>query len=427
MTAAAKPPVYFLLHIPKTAGQTIQQHLAANCAPGVFWQSQRRLRPSRVGLGDLPDPGRARIVAGHQLGKSLEALFPGREIRRALLLRDPIGLLVSLYNWQMMDHLFKGWGTYGFNLHLGTQPRDFVAHFLLTRWLELPRRQLLAMRDEEKYEILNRALAGFWFVGAHTDCNRLIAAIGPEFGVPPVAPQRNVSLQMRQEIGWPPLDPDALPAATRDRILTENCIDLALWRSWRRAGFDVGSVLPRPLAPGRKSGYFRHELVRPWFKFRRLIHRRWVPLLRLDGGTGAHVSHANLARDRCDWDRARRHYRRALKGMPNAAAMWVQYGHALKEFGHLREAEAAYRRSLALSPHLADTHLQLGHALKLQGRIEEAKAAYLRSITLDPERPHPRDELVGFGWTSEDIERTLTGVGPEAFNGNYGSKGDTGR
>jgi hypothetical protein len=35
-------PVYFLLHIPKTAGQTIQVHLAAHCAPGVFWQSQRR-------------------------------------------------------------------------------------------------------------------------------------------------------------------------------------------------------------------------------------------------------------------------------------------------------------------------------------------------------------------------------------------------
>ncbi|HEV2099302.1 MAG TPA: hypothetical protein VGR45_10295, partial [Stellaceae bacterium] len=350
MTAAAKPPVYFLLHIPKTAGQTIQQHFAANCAPGVFWQSRPGLRRSHASPGDLPDPRRARIVAGHQLGKSLEALFPGREIRRVLLLRDPIDLLVSLYNWQMMDHLFKGWGTYGFDLHLAAQPRNFVGHFLLTRWLELPQRRLLAIGDEEKYEILNRALAGFWFVGAHTDCDRLIAAIGPEFGVPPVAPQRNASLQMSQEIGWPLLEPDGLPTATRDRILAENRMDLALWQSWRSAGFDPGSVLSRPLAPGRRSGYFRHELVRPWFKLRRLFHRRWIPLLRLDGGTGAHVSHANLARDRRDWDRARRHYRRALKGMANAAAIWVQYGHALKESGHLREAEAAYRRSLALRP-----------------------------------------------------------------------------
>ena len=27
-------PVYFLLHVPKTAGQTIQGHLAEHCAPG---------------------------------------------------------------------------------------------------------------------------------------------------------------------------------------------------------------------------------------------------------------------------------------------------------------------------------------------------------------------------------------------------------
>ena len=36
-------PVYFLLHIPKTAGQTIQVHLAEHCAPGVFWRSRGRL------------------------------------------------------------------------------------------------------------------------------------------------------------------------------------------------------------------------------------------------------------------------------------------------------------------------------------------------------------------------------------------------
>ena len=58
-------PVYFLLHIPKTAGQTIQQHFARHCAPGVFWQSSRKLRHSlREPPEALPDRNRARVVAG---------------------------------------------------------------------------------------------------------------------------------------------------------------------------------------------------------------------------------------------------------------------------------------------------------------------------------------------------------------------------
>ena len=57
---------------------------------------------------------------------------------------------------------------------------------------------------------------------------------------------------------------------------------------------------------------------------------------------------------------------------------------------------------------MADTHLQLGHALKLQGRIDEAAAAYLRAAALDPVLHHPRDELIGLGWTPQQIERVLT-------------------
>jgi hypothetical protein len=58
-------PVYFLLHVPKTAGQTIQGHLAEHCAPGVFWQSRRKLRPGHdAAPGDLPDFARTRVISG---------------------------------------------------------------------------------------------------------------------------------------------------------------------------------------------------------------------------------------------------------------------------------------------------------------------------------------------------------------------------
>jgi Tfp pilus assembly protein PilF len=79
----------------------------------------------------------------------------------------------------------------------------------------------------------------------------------------------------------------------------------------------------------------------------------------------------------------------------------------LKESGHVGAAEMAYRRSLSLSPDTADTHLHLGHVLKLQGRMDEAATAYLRSAVLDPALCHPRDELIGLGWTRERIERAV--------------------
>src|SRR5579871_5629117 len=194
--------VYFLLHIPKTAGQTLQQHFARHCAPGAFWQTTCRVKltPGRRAAA-LPDPGRARVIAGHQLTRAFAGLFFGREIRPIVLLRDPLELQISLYNWQMMNNIAIGLGTYSFALHLRAQPVNFIAHFLLTRWLEVPRRTLWLMSDEAKYEAINRAFAGFWFVGAHRDCDRLIATLAPALGVPPTAPRRNTSAELQAQTG----------------------------------------------------------------------------------------------------------------------------------------------------------------------------------------------------------------------------------
>jgi glycosyltransferase involved in cell wall biosynthesis/Tfp pilus assembly protein PilF len=90
------------------------------------------------------------------------------------------------------------------------------------------------------------------------------------------------------------------------------------------------------------------------------------------------------ARDRCLWQEAAGHYEKALAIQPERAALWVQYGHALKETGDLAAGEHAYRKAIALAPDVADTYLQLGHALKLQGRIAEAAAAYRKAAGLAP-------------------------------------------
>jgi glycosyltransferase involved in cell wall biosynthesis len=117
------------------------------------------------------------------------------------------------------------------------------------------------------------------------------------------------------------------------------------------------------------------------------------------------VTLADRARDARQWGLAVQLYRKALDRNPRNPPIWVQYGHALKEWGVLREpdklakAETAYRRALALDPSVADTYLQLGHVLKLQDKTEEAKASYLRAFALDPSIPYPLQELGGFGWS----------------------------
>jgi glycosyltransferase involved in cell wall biosynthesis len=116
---------------------------------------------------------------------------------------------------------------------------------------------------------------------------------------------------------------------------------------------------------------------------------------------------ADRARGAGEWDLAAQLYERALRRDPRNPPIWVQYGHALKESGELRDpdklaqAEAAYRRALALDPGVADSYLQLGHVLKLQGKTREAKASYLRAFALDPSMPHPLQELGGLGWSRE--------------------------
>jgi|GEM_PF-1774474 tetratricopeptide (TPR) repeat protein len=107
---------------------------------------------------------------------------------------------------------------------------------------------------------------------------------------------------------------------------------------------------------------------------------------------------ADRARDAGEWALAARHYREALARNPGQPAIWVQYGHALKEAGNLQEAEEAYKKSIALADRVADTHLQLGHLLKMRGRRDEAAAAYLRALAVDPAISPAAAALLALCW-----------------------------
>lgn len=93
------------------------------------------------------------------------------------------------------------------------------------------------------------------------------------------------------------------------------------------------------------------------------------------------------------WAAAATAYQEALGIKPDQPAIWVQYGHSLKEQGFLADAEAAYLRAAALDGGQADTHLQLGHVLKLQGDTARAIAAYEMALSRAPRMEQGRAEL----------------------------------
>jgi tetratricopeptide (TPR) repeat protein len=107
---------------------------------------------------------------------------------------------------------------------------------------------------------------------------------------------------------------------------------------------------------------------------------------------------ADRARDGGDWALAARHYRDVLAKNPGRAAIWIQYGHALKESGNVAEAEKAYRQAIEIDGRNADSHLQLGHILKLQGRREDAVAAYFRALALEQPLSPAAGELLALCW-----------------------------
>jgi ADP-heptose:LPS heptosyltransferase len=110
---------------------------------------------------------------------------------------------------------------------------------------------------------------------------------------------------------------------------------------------------------------------------------------------------ADAARDSRNYRRAGVLYERAVRLVPDNAAIHIQCGHMFKEAGDLGRAERHYRRAQQLTPDDPDLGLQLGHFNKVAGRLYEAELAYRRAMELDPDWPEPAirlAELYRLGW-----------------------------
>jgi tetratricopeptide (TPR) repeat protein len=83
-----------------------------------------------------------------------------------------------------------------------------------------------------------------------------------------------------------------------------------------------------------------------------------TPVMAL--GAAWALSSGNKARDQKRWGDAIEAYSKVVRLRPEAANIWVQLGHCLKESGNTVEAEKAYLKGLELDPENPDTLLHVG-------------------------------------------------------------------
>lgn len=125
-------------------------------------------------------------------------------------------------------------------------------------------------------------------------------------------------------------------------------------------------------------------------------HREEADKLREEG---------DQARDEGQWKVAALAYGQYLRQAPGDFAIWVQYGHALKESGSNKAAEDAYKQALALNDCDADLLLNLGHIKKVQGELQAAAEFYSRSFEID-HNEHAEFELSSLDGAVEAASNT---------------------
>lgn len=237
MDPISAEPVHFFLHVPKCAGTTVERHFERTLGP-AFLLAPRWRHPLRDVIGNrypslTPESvAHVRAVSGHSLSKSLAEKFPGREIRCSVLLRDPVSYLVSFYNYRWSRHEDRGQAAPpDFDAWRGTQRRNPITRFLLTRYFEIGHPAIYRLSTRRRFLYLEAAFSSFHFVGGYRRCDEALAGISRELGVDPNVASENVGHVKRLSAS------DLTPAQTA-AILEENAADALLFERWKDRGFD---------------------------------------------------------------------------------------------------------------------------------------------------------------------------------------------
>jgi len=267
-------PLHLIVHVPKCAGRTIENHLDKHLGKNRFWTPGKRFRNLPLELFarkyDSRPPGRLEdvdAISGHLFGKSIESLFPDRQIKRSVILREPTKQILSWYNFRMMRYMSEGMKPFPFALFVKSFPKNPTANFLLERWLELPWTRHGLMSAETKVALLDATLSEFDKIVDISRADELCAWHSGYLGIPTHPERTNTSEQWVERTGWQPLQLRDLTDQDQKLLATRFAIDRYLWQRW---------ALKQDVA-FQPSGAFddiRAELARPIFEIRVKAARR---------------------------------------------------------------------------------------------------------------------------------------------------------
>lgn len=267
-------PLLIHIHVPKCAGTTVEKHLRDELGRSGTWFAPKRTRSVPLGwfgrkYNDTP-PGpldQIKAVSGHFIGRSIEEQFEGRRIVRSIILREPESLMLSYYNYRMMRYIIRGQRPYGFSLFLRATRQNFISHFLLDRWLELPWLDLARLSDRQKVRLLDEALASVDYISPISETDDLVRKISTEIGISPVAQRRNTTEDERKaKTGWKMVRYGDLSDADRAELKSRTLLDRYLWRKWALKE-DVS------FAPDQQSQFTRSEFLRTRYQCERRLAR----------------------------------------------------------------------------------------------------------------------------------------------------------
>lgn len=99
-----------------------------------------------------------------------------------------------------------------------------------------------------------------------------------------------------------------------------------------------------------------------------------------------HAAMGDIGRDTKNWTLSLQSYRKAVVASKKPGPIWVQLGHALKEFGDIEAAEHAYRQGLALSSSDKDRDDVRAHLLHVLTEIVNRHRNSVRAATAEKEK-----------------------------------------
>lgn len=278
--------VYFILHIPKCAGRTVQNFLMSKFGDGASAPVKKGRSARYIGRRIL-FPGRRKapfrffgkryqslaavsfdavdFVFGFYVTRSMRTYFPDRNVKQAVLIRDPVSHFFSHYNFRMGKYAGQGLRPFGFDLWYKSRRPNPISKYLFA-YLEVPFLSHVFMSDQRKLDVILDGLADFWHVGLHNECGDLIARIAKEQGVSADFEPRNVTQTQFMPFA-------EFEQRYAQKIREENGLDQAIFEFFA-SDLPIGQR-PRPKVRGREWRNILRGGFVPWYILRYRIKRRF--------------------------------------------------------------------------------------------------------------------------------------------------------